>query len=166
MRKRHWVPAFAGTTVLSLALFANGLLVASIAFADCLTLASHPEGQVLAALVVPPDNPSFALTYVHSVTRTPVTERYVVSGGEMVEKQIRFTQHGPGLPTEADPGGTYTNRNGEFVVTMNRRFPVIVMQVHADQSPRLNVGTRVADLAQWGNRALSLGLVHGPCAES
>jgi hypothetical protein len=152
--------------MLRAAFFAIFNLVASTGLADCLTLASHPEGQVLAALVLPPDNPSFAITYVHSVTRTPVTERYVVSGGEIVEKQMRFTQHGPGLPTEADPGGTYTNRNGEFVVTMNRRFPVIVMQVHADQSPRLNVGTRVADLAQWGNRALSLGLVHGPCAES
>ena len=152
--------------MLHAAFFAIFSLAASNSLADCLTLASHPEGQVLAALVLPPDNPSFAITYVHSVTRTPVTERYVVSGGAMVEKQIQFTQHGPGLPTEADPGGTYTNRNGEFVVTMNRRFPVIVMQVHADQSPRLSVGTRVSDLAQWGNRGLSLGLVHGPCAES
>ncbi len=152
--------------MLRAALFAMFSLAASTAFADCLTLASHPEGQVLAALVLSPADPSFSLTYVHSVTRTPVTERYVVAGGELVEKQIRFTQHGPGLPTEADPGGTYTNRNGEFIVTMNRRFPVIVMQVHADQSPRLDVGKRAADLAQWGNRALSLGLVHGPCTES
>jgi len=38
------------------------------------------------------------------------------------------------------------------------------MQVHRDQSPRLIAGTRMLDLAQWGNRALSLGVMAGPCA--
>jgi len=165
MRKRHWVPAFAGTTVSSLALFANGLLAASIALADCLTLASHPEGQVLAALVLPPDNPSFSLTYVHSVTRTPVAEFYRVAGGDIVETQMRFAQHGPGLPTEADAGGTFTRSNDGFVVTMDRHFPAIVMQVHGDQSPRLVAAGRALDLAQWGPRALALTAAPGPCAD-
>ena len=67
-------------------------------------------------------------------------------------------------PTEADAGGTFTRADGRFVVTMNRRFPAIVMQVHRDQSPRLSAGTRTLDLAQWGNRALALGVIAGPCA--
>jgi hypothetical protein len=132
--------------------------------AACLTLASHPDGLRLATLALTAGDASFAITYFHSVTRTPVLERYELSGAEIVETELRFTQHGPGLPTEADAGGTLTVSDGGFVVTMNRRFPAFVMQVHADQTPRLVIGARVIDLAQWGNRALAQG-VSEPCAE-
>ncbi len=81
---------------------------------------------------------------MHSVTRTPVTERYRVEGSGIVETEMRFEQHGPGLPTEADAGGTFSRADGRFVVTMDRRFPEIVMQVHRDQAPRIMAGTRVA----------------------
>ena len=132
--------------------------------AACLTLAAHPDGVRLSLLALPADDASFALVYTHSVTRTPVTELYRIDGSEIVETEMRFEQHGPGLPTEADAGGTFTRADGRFVVTMNRRFPAIVMQVHRDQSPRLIAGTRMLDLAQWGNRALALGVIPGPCA--
>lgn len=127
-------------------------------------LASHPDGNVLAHVALADDRPEFALSYVHSVTRTPVTESYHATGDELVETEIRFTQHGPGLPTEADAGSSFTVRDGEFVVTMQRHFRAIVMQVHADQSPRLAADSRSLDLAQWGNRALTLGVATGPCA--
>ena len=130
----------------------------------CLTLTSHPEGRALADFPLPQNFAEFTISYVHSVTRTPVTERYVAVGSEIVETEMRFEQHGPGLPTEADAGETFTSSNGHFVVTMDRHFPVIVMQVHADQSPRLVAGTGSLELAQWGNRAVSLAVVSSPCA--
>lgn len=132
--------------------------------AACLTLAGHPDGARLSLLALPPDDASFALVYTHSVTLTPVTERYRVDGSAIVETEMRFEQHGPGLPTEADAGGTFSRADGRFVVTMDRRLSEIVMQVHRDQSPRLVAGTRTVDLAQWGNRALALGVIAGPCA--
>jgi hypothetical protein len=132
--------------------------------AACLTLAGHPDGERFASLMLPPDDASFSLVYTHSVTRTPVTERYRADGSEIVETEMRFEQHGPGLPTEADAGGTFSRVDGRFVVTMDRRFSTIVMQVHGDQSPRLIAGTRTLDLAQFGNRALALGVIPGPCA--
>ena len=134
------------------------------AHAACLTLAAHPDGARLLLLALAPDDTTFSIVYLHSVTRTPVTELYRVDGSEFVETEMRFEQHGPGLPTEADAGGTFTRSEGRFVVTMDRRFPAIVMQVHRDQSPRLVAGTRMLDLAQWGNRALALGVIPGPCA--
>ena len=130
----------------------------------CLTLTSHPDGRALADVPLPQNFAEFTISYVHSVTRTPVTERYVADGREIVETEMRFEQHGPGLPTEADPGGEVTSSNGRFVVTMERHFPAIVMQVHRDQSPRLVAESRSLDLAQWGNRALTLGVVSSPCA--
>ena len=146
-----------------------GLLAAFVAAssascAACLTLAGHPDGARLSLLALPPDDTSFSIVYTHSVTRTPVMEAYRVDAGEIVQTEIRFEQHGPGLPTEADAGGTFTRSGNHFVVTMNRRFPGIVMQVHADQSPRLIARNRSLDLAQWGNRALALGVIPDPCA--
>jgi len=140
------------------------LLLPSLANAACLTLAGHPDGARLSLLALSPVDASFSLVYTHSVTRTPVTELYRVDGSEIVETEMRFEQHGPGLPTEADAGGTFSRADGRFVVTMERRFPVIVMQVHRDQSPRLIAGTRTLDLAQWGNRALALGVIPDACA--
>ncbi|MEO8344573.1 MAG: DUF1850 domain-containing protein [Betaproteobacteria bacterium] len=152
--------------MLRAALLAISLSAAPAAFAACLTLASHPEGRTLASVALPPNNPTFALTYVHSVTRTPVFEQYRVDGGDLVETQIRFEQHGPGLPTEADAGGSFTRVDGNFVVTMDRHFPRIVMQVHADQTPRLVENGHATNLARWGNRALVLAAVVGACSGS
>ena len=132
--------------------------------AACLTLAGYPDGARLSLLALPPDDASFSLVYTHSVTRTPVTELYRVDGSAIVETEMRFEQHGPGLPTEADAGGTFRRSDGGFVVTMYRHWPEIVMQLHRDQSPRLATGAFSLDLAQWGNRALSLGVMAGPCA--
>jgi hypothetical protein len=140
------------------------LVASGSAQGACLTLASHPDGASLSLIALPAEDASFTITYVHSVTRTPVLERYAISGSDIVETEMRFEQHGPGLPTEADAGGTFSHGDGRFVVTMDRHFPTIVMQVHRDQSPRLVAGTRSFDLAQWGNRALVLGAIPGSCA--
>lgn len=141
-----------------------GLVAAANGDAACLLLASHADGAPLARIALPDADPAFAVTYVHSVTRTPVVERYRADGDSIVETEIRFVQHGPGLPTEADAGGTFTLRDGEFVVSMQRRFAVIVMRVHADQAPRLAAGGRSVDLAAWGNRALALRSSDDACA--
>jgi hypothetical protein len=127
-------------------------------------LTSHPDGARVSLLVLPADDTTFSISYIHSVTRTPVVERYKLAGNEIVETEINFEQHGPGLPTEADAGGTFTRGNGHFIITMDRHFPTIVMQVHRDQMPRLDAGTRTLELAQWGNRALALAVIPGPCA--
>ena len=140
------------------------LAAPATALAACLTLAGYPDGARLSLLALPPDDAAFSLVYTHSVTRTPVTELYRIDGSAIVETEMRFEQHGPGLPTEADAGGTFSRADGRFVVTMDRHFSTIVMQVHRDQSPRLIAGTRTLDLAQWGNRALALGAIADPCA--
>ena len=141
-----------------------GLLVASIAHAACLGLTSHPDGAPLSALALAAGEPGFTVTYLHSVTRTPVDERYRIDGNAIVQTEIRFEQHGPGLPTEADADSQWTRHDGRFVVTMDRRFERIVMRVHADQRPTLVIGDRRTELAQWGNRSIALDVNAGPCA--
>ena len=123
-----------------------------------------PDGAPLARIGVDERNPTFRLTYIHSVTRTPVDEVYRVEGLRIVETEIRFVQHGPGLPTAPDAGGTFEHRDGKFVVRLNRSFDTIVMRVHADQQPALIAGAQSLDLARWGNRALALTAHAGTCA--
>jgi hypothetical protein len=99
------------------------------------------------------------------VTRTPVEERYRLEGATLVQTEIRFSQHGPGLPTEADAGGTWRRDGDVFVVTMARTHDAIAMRVHRDQSPRLAVAgdPHTVDLAQWGDRAIALTASAAPC---
>jgi hypothetical protein len=140
-----------------------GLAVPGMALAACLELASHPDGATLQRIALPAQAPDFAITYVHSVTRTPVEERYRVDGATLVETQMSFSQHGPGLPTAADAGSAMRTVDGRLVVTMARNFDTIVMRVHADQLPQLHASNRAVDLAAWGNRALALRAVAGAC---
>jgi hypothetical protein len=140
-----------------------GLAVAAGAHAACLEFASQPDGAVLARVEMAPSVSKFALTYVHSVTHTPVVERYRADAATIVQYAIEFAQHGPGLPTEADHDGRFERRDDRLVMTMQRRFEVIVMRVHADQAPRLVAEGRSIDLAAWGNRALALRARGGAC---
>lgn len=133
-----------------------GLLATIGAHAACVTLTSNPDGAVLNHIDTPVDQPVFVVSYVHSVTRTPVVESYRIESGGIVQTEIRFEQHGPGLPTQADAGGSFEQRDGQIVATMARRFDVIVMRVNADQSPRLTAGGHEHDLAAFGDRALAL----------
>jgi len=146
-------------------LLVPGVALAAGAHAACLTLASNPDGKPLGQVEAAGASPAFAIRYVHSVTRTPVEERYRLDGASIVQTEIRFTQHGPGLPTAADADGTWRREGDTFVVSMRRRFDTIAMRVHADQSPRLAVegDPRAVDLAQWGNRSLALAARPGAC---
>lgn len=142
----------------------GGLAVASARTESaCLVIASHPDGAPLAQVEAARD--AFGISYVHSVTRTPVDERYRIDGATIVETEIRFRQHGPGLPTEADAGGTWRREGDAYVVSMARPFDAIAMRVLAAQSWRLAVDgdPRRVNLAQWGDRAISLSARPGRC---
>lgn len=140
---------------------------AGMAQAGCLVLETHPDGRPLAHIEFADTDPTFRIDYVHSVTLTPVDERYRVDGATIVQTEIRFMQHGPGLPTEADAGGAWRREGDRFVVTTARRFDTITMRVHRDQSPRLRLtgarDPRPVDLAQWGDRAIALTASPAPC---
>lgn len=138
-------------------------LGASIASGACLTLAGYPDGAELTHVALADGESSFGIAYVHSVTLTPVLEWYRIDGSEIVQTEMKFEQHGPGLPTEADGNGTFMHRDGQFIATMDRHFPSIVMRAHVDQAPRLIAGGLAQDLSKWGNRALELTAAPGHC---
>lgn len=155
---------FAGAAhaVLACAIAACGIApAAGAAPALCLVVAAPPSGETLDVILLPAGAPRFTLRYLHSVTRTPVVETYDAAPDGIVQTAISFTEHGPGLPTEAAIGERWEHTDGRFVVTMHRTFATIRMRVHADQQPVLGAGASNVALAQWGNRALDLR--SGPC---
>jgi len=139
---------------------AGAALCAALCFAmagpaasACLAIVARPEGTTLASVEA---GDGFRIAYVHSVTRTPVIETYRVDADAFVQTGIQFSEHGPGLPTQSDEGGSLVRVDDAFVMTMQRRFDTIAMRVHADQSPVLVAGDRSLQLAAWGNRSLAL----------
>jgi hypothetical protein len=129
----------------------------------CVILAPRTGGPPLAQVCVDDREPEFRISYTHSVTRTPVDEIYRIDGRHMVETEIRFVEHGPGLPTAADAGGAFERRDGAIVVRGGRRFETIVMHVDADQNPRLLTRGQTVDLARWGRRTLVMTAHAGAC---
>jgi hypothetical protein len=134
----------------------------------CVTLTAYVPGagdgeRVLAAPLANPDA-SFTMTYIHSVTRTPVTETYRATAEGLVQTAIRFEQHGPGLPSGPAAGERWIARDSGFEVAMQRKLESVVIRVHGDQSPRLAIDGRTVDLARWGNRPLVLDArISGHC---
>jgi len=139
-----------------------GCAVAASAAGSCLTV-SAVDGTLLAAHTLAADEGRFTLRYVHSVTRTPVEERYRVEGAALVQTELRFAEHGPGLPTAAADGEAWSREGNQFVVRMTRPFDGIRARVDPAQSPRLATATSDVDLAQWGARPVVVAARPGAC---
>ena len=153
--RQRRLPA-ASAALVAAAMLACAAPAAALAPDTCLVVSAPPQNEPLALVRLDPANPVFTITYVHSVTRTPVEEIYRVDDEGLTETSIAFTEHGPGLPTEGAPGETWTRRDGRFVVTMERRFTGIRMRVSSEQQPALLSAGKSYALAQWGNRSLAL----------
>ncbi|KXG78821.1 hypothetical protein AN618_01590 [Fervidicola ferrireducens] len=70
----------------------------------------------------------FAITFVHSIERTPVYEFYRINDdGTLTLKEARFYSLGTGLPFYADGG--FKNEGGAFVVSMSRTLRQIPLRV-------------------------------------
>ncbi len=140
--------------------FAAGLGACADDPRPCVTLTAFVpgarEGERLLAVPLANPDAAFTMTYLHSVTRTPVTETYRATAEGMVQTAIRFEQHGPGLPTAPAAGERWTARDGGFELVMQRKLESVVIRVHDDQSPQLALDGRRIELARWGNRPLVL----------
>jgi hypothetical protein len=126
----------------------------------CLVVAEVAGGTALEVVPLDVDKPVFNITYVHSVTRTPVTETYRVDDDGITQTSISFTVPGSGLPTEGTPGEKWERRDGRTVVTMARPLAGIRMRVDPAQQPALYAAGKSYALAQWSGRSIALGAVH------
>jgi len=119
---------------------------------DCLTLSE----------------PAFSLTFIHSVSQTPVEDVYVLEGGgaewNIVQTAEHFTTHGQGLPSmEGEPNMRRLERTETgFVAHMRRPIPALILRAHPDFDNTLRADGRRIDLTNWPDRALHIAPV-GDC---
>jgi len=124
-----------------------------------LVIRQFPGSAVLASLPLPADD-RFSLSFIHSVSGTPVRDDYLVTDGRIVQVAETVETHEAGLPSladEADAQG-WEFHQGRFVLHLRRPIARLVMRTDRRYCNRLILASRVVDLNQWEDQALELGI--------
>jgi hypothetical protein len=124
-----------------------------------LVIRQFPERYELARLSLPVDH-RFSLSFIHSVSGTPVRDDYVVEEGEIIQVAETFETHVAGLPALADEPDLqrWEFKEGRFVIHLRRPIVHLVMRTDRRYRNRLLLATREIDLNQWEDQALELGI--------
>jgi len=125
----------------------------------CLVVRTFPGQSELGRYPLGSGN-GFSLSFVHSVSVTPVTDRYEVVKNKIVQTSETFMAHGAGLPSSADePGGLrWTQENNEFCLTMVRPIEKLVVRTDRNYKNRLIIEDRTVNLNQWEDQALLISV--------
>ena len=142
-------------------LAAGTLLAASQAGAVSLQISDYRAEKPLAC--IPLTDARFSLSFIHSVSLTPVEDLYQIetdaqAAYRIVQTAERFIAHGQGLPSmEGEPDAiAFEHHDGEFLLRMQR--PIDDLLVRTDQrfKNRLHTGTTTIDLNQWPDTGLRI----------
>jgi hypothetical protein len=77
------------------------------------------DGVSLASPV--PNGSSFTTTYIHSVEKTPVIDRYRIVGGKIWVWEEKVRSHNAGLPFDAPEHGSFIMDSGWMIIRGGRR---------------------------------------------
>ncbi len=128
----------------------------------CLAISRFPDRHPLAEYPLPPEG-VFSLSFIHSVSLTPVRDDYQLTGGEIIQTAEIFTTHGAGLPSGfADEGVTgWEQADGRFIIRLHRPIRQMVVRTDGNYRNRLHLGHREVNLNLWPDQALELTPI--PC---
>lgn len=124
-----------------------------------LRVLARPAGSELARLGLDPEG-GFALSFRHSVTLRTVIDRYRVEDGRIVQVELIFDAHGPGLPDVAGPDLRFLREGERIRVAMHRPIERLLLRPSPESENRLE-GAGVLELASLGSGAIELAPV--PC---
>lgn len=129
-----------------------------IASAQAIAISDFHRGEPRECLSLASDG-KFNLSFVHSVSLTPVTDEYRLSKSlEILQTAERFRTHGQGLPSmDGEPNASgYTRNKDEFVLHMARPIPRLIVNTDARFRNRLTGNGQHVNLNQWPDTALLL----------
>ena len=129
----------------------------------CLVIRKFPSQVVLGNFRLPEDR-HFSLTFIHSVSETPVRDDYQIIAGRIVQMAETFQAHGAGLPSGLDePGVTgWELHDGRFVIHMQRPITKLVVRTDRNYRNRLHIDGNEINLNDWQDQALEMTAI--PCA--
>lgn len=120
-----------------------------------LIISEFPEQQELGRYILGPDK-TFTLSFIHSVSKTRVTDVYEVQACKIVQTKELFKAHGAGLPSSPDePGGLlWEKTKDQFILHMKRPISKLVVRTDKNYQNRLILNSLTIDLNQWKDQAL------------
>lgn len=151
--------SFRAAVLLALLLAACGPVARNL-YPECcysIVIRQFPGKIELARYSLPQDS-LFSLSFIHSVSSTPVRDDYKIEAGQIVQTSATFETHEAGLPSlenEADVSG-WEWLQGKFRISMKRPIDRLVMRTNRSYNNRLHISTQTIDLNQWADQALEL----------
>lgn len=87
------------------------------------------KGKTLLAIPVK-DGAEFAIRYIHSVAKTPVTDYFLVKNDGIYLDRTVYKDFGAGLPHNPEPGQTMRTENGQIIISgYDRKLPAFQVRV-------------------------------------
>lgn len=140
----------------------------------CLEITNFHSQEQLGWWVLP--EPYFALSFIHSVSETPVVDFYRLDKHNntvtITQTGERFEHHGAGLPSHVSEGTNWQHRDGYFWLSMQRPIPQLIVRTDKDYKNRLYLGKQIdaiddnlvfhIDLNQWQDGALWIQAINCP----
>ena len=119
-------------------------------------------GAEIARVPLGPEG-TFRLSFIHSVSKTPVVDVYRIEDGQILQTSEIFEAHGAGLPSIAnDMDATgWRHEDGHFILDMHRLTGPIPLRIQAQFKNTLHTAGSDLPLADLGHSALTLA----PCDE-
>ncbi len=117
-----------------------------------------PGETELARYSLPKDS-LFSLSFIHSVSNTPVRDDYKIESGQILQTAATFETHEAGLPSlenETDVSGWELLPGGKFRISMKRQIHRLVIRTNLSYSNRLHIGKQTINLNQWTDQALEI----------
>ncbi|MEH6357239.1 MAG: DUF1850 domain-containing protein [Marinobacter sp.] len=159
IKLKQYLPLAAGMLCI---LAATGAAAAPVAAPNTigLSISVYREGKPLDCVVL--DQSTFELSFIHSVSLTPVTDYYTVvqssKGFQIVQTAETFFAHGQGLPSLVnEPDATdFRIENGQFVLTMSRLIEQLIVRTDVRFENRLHTRSETTNLNRWPDNGLLL----------
>lgn len=128
----------------------------------CLTISRFPSCLILGQYPLS-EGGSFSLSFIHSVSQTPVRDDYQTLDSRIIQTAETFQAHGAGLPSGIDETGAtgWEHRDGHFLIRMQRPIPRLIVRTDRNYRNRLHIGDKEINLNAWEDQALELAIV--PC---
>jgi len=107
-------------------------------------------------------NNAFELSFIHSVSLTPVYDSYqLVDNNQtynIIQTQERFFAHGQGLPSLADEPDAiaFEHSDGQFILKLQRAINNLIVRTDRRFKNRLYTGQTTINLNQWPDTGLSI----------
>lgn len=106
----------------------------------------------------------FSLTFIHSVSETPVRDDYRLMDGKIIQTSEVFETHGAGLPFSPEETGAtrWEHVNGKFIIHMRRPIDRLIVRTDERYKNRLLISGKTVNLNQWEDQALEISAE--PCS--